>query len=209
MNESTRQQEHEAAYGLLSLSQKPTKTSTTHSQSDIGLLRSSSPVSNNDLFMSTEEIAYVSKTSYAKNKILDEHNSLSFSTTTKNNEVTTFATSEETAEAQNIRNYLGKSSVNRPLTYPYTSALNERDVLPSNNTEIINRVSCNETVLNNVESSPEPKCIKQFHVIQKYAVPLMQPLSPKISVPGSPSQGSPPPKKLENTYSSPEKSVNK
>lgn len=123
-DESTRQ---EAAYGLLSLSQKPTASSFSQSTSDIQHLRSASP---NELFMTTEEIAYVSKTNYAKNKILDERNSSDF-TSKKLTEVVPTEVAQETSESRNITNFLGKSSVTRPLTYPYTSVLTqEKEILP-------------------------------------------------------------------------------
>lgn len=184
-DESTRQQEHEAAYGLLSLSQKPTQTNT-HSQSDTHLLQGGSSVSINELFMSSEEIAYVSKTSYAKNKILDERNSLSFTSTNNINHTTMAAISEETTEARNLRNFLGKSSINRPLTYPYMSTVSSektiRILTPSKSSE---GVKCNDILLNNMENNSEIKSIKQFHVIQKYAASPIPPKSPKMPLPGT------------------------
>ncbi|XP_057657501.1 uncharacterized protein LOC130894605 [Diorhabda carinulata] len=147
-DESTRQQEHEAAYGLLSLSQKPTQTS--------GNIGTKSPT---EAFMTTEELAHVSKTIYAKNKFLDQPNttmSPSFKTMELN-----ISASEETAENQNVRTYLGMGSISRPLTYPYTTVLiGEKVVLSSPEPE--NKLS--ESVTNPVE----PKCIKQFNVIKKY-----------------------------------------
>ncbi|KAJ8969924.1 hypothetical protein NQ317_016189 [Molorchus minor] len=201
-DESTRQQEHEAAYGLLSLSQKPTQTSSPPCQAP----RSSSPVSNNELFMSTEEIAYVSKTNYAKNKILDERNSLSF-TTTRRMDLAVVTTIEESTEMQNVTNYLGKSNITRPLTYPYTSMISNEDDIAVNTLEVSTKISKNnDFVLNHMEPSSEPKSIKQFHVIQKYAPPSAQQIvSPKVL--GSPSKMSPPPKKIENMYNSPERAL--
>lgn len=193
-DESTRQQEHEAAYGLLSLSQKPTQTNT-HSQSDPHLLQGSNPISINELFMSSEEIAYVSKTSYAKNKILDERNSLSFTNTNNIHHTAMITTLEETTEARNLRNFLGKSNINRPLTYPYMSTIPiDEDTLPSSNNSDI--IKCNDTLLNNMENNSEMKCIKQFHVIQKYAASSIQSKSPKIFGQDSP-KGSQMEKNLE------------
>lgn len=177
LDESTRQQEHEAAYGLLSLSQKPTQGSTGPN-SDLPHL---STPNSTDFSISTEEVAYVSKTNYAKNKFLDERNSSNFNSK-KLNEVPLVVTIEETTEAQNFRNYLGKSSISRPLTYPYTMVLSpEKEVISSPKpSEILNRVSnpISVDVSHNVEIRQEPKSIKQFHVIQKY-MPQAQ-LSPKV-----------------------------
>ncbi|XP_018562876.1 uncharacterized protein LOC108904712 [Anoplophora glabripennis] len=199
-DESTRQQEHEAAYGLLSLSQKPTQTNT-HSQSDTHHLQGSNSVSINELFMSSEEIAYVTKTSYAKNKILDERNSLSFTSTSNINHTTVATISEETTEARNLRNFLGKSSVNRPLTYPYMSTVSNEVLTPSKSSEVVNDIH-----LNNMENNSEMKCIKQFHVIQKYAASPMLPKSPKMPGRESPKLSlSQTERNVESTHSTPEK----
>ncbi|XP_066140689.1 uncharacterized protein shn [Euwallacea fornicatus] len=135
----TRQQEHEAAYGLLSLSQK-TSTSPTEMLSPASIMRTASPTPE---FMTTEEVAYVSKTNYAKNKILDD---LQFKPITSDANIS--GNSEKDKEEESLVAYLGKTqSSSRPLTYPYTSPLveNHRKEAPS-----------------------EPKNIRQFHVIQKY-----------------------------------------
>ncbi|KAG5891657.1 hypothetical protein JTB14_020075 [Gonioctena quinquepunctata] len=199
-DESTRQQEHEAAYGLLSLSQKPSNSRGGHCDADLAHLRSVSP---NELLMTPEEIAYVSKTNYAKNKILDERNSGFRSK--KLNEVAPPISTEETTETRNVRNYLGSGCVSRPLTYPYTSAIpNEEDMLPSPRPSEIESMASDSSV------SPEPKSIKQFHVIQRY-LPNCQ-LSPKL--PEAPAKVPPPPppptlhpRKVEVNYQPPENVV--
>lgn len=166
-DESTRQQEHEAAYGLLSLSQKPTSSTIIHSDSDLPHLRSGSP---NDFPISSEEVAQVSKTNYARNKFLNDRNSLNIDSK-KLNEVSTVVMSEESTETQNITNYLGKC-ISRPLTYPYTSIIpHENEILSSPKPiEIPNRVSNPISVdVNNDENVVESRSvIQQFHVIQKY-----------------------------------------
>lgn len=164
-DESTRQQEHEAAYGLLSLSQKPSQTSGA----DMPHMRTRSPT---EAFMTTEELAHVSKTIYAKNKFLD-HPNTTLSSTFKTMEVN-ISTTEETTESQNVRIYLGMGSISRPLTYPYTTELiAEKEVLPSPKI-----VELETRVMESVSTPTEPKCIKQFNVIQKY-VPQAK-LSPKL-----------------------------
>lgn len=163
-DESTRQQEHEAAYGLLSLSQKPTPSSIMHSDSDLPPLRSGSP---NDFPISSEEVQQVSKKNYARNKFLNDRNSLNINSK-KLNEAAKVATTEESAEAQNIRTYLGKCT-SRPLTYPYTSILCNEVVSIPKPAEIPNRVSNPISVDINEDKSVEPRSvIQQFHVIQKY-----------------------------------------
>nr|CAI5851573.1 unnamed protein product [Callosobruchus analis] len=150
-DESTRQQEHEAAYGLLSLSQKPTPGNTIAVE----------PSNSSDIFMSSEEIAYVSKTSYAKNKILDERNVDGFK---KMNEVHV-STVSEPGKQQGVTEYLGKCT-SRPLTYPYMNVLQDKELSP-------HTTECEQP---RMETSPEhPKSIKQFHVIQKYVQPQLSP----------------------------------
>ncbi|CAG9860163.1 unnamed protein product [Phyllotreta striolata] len=100
-DESTRQQEHEAAYGLLSLSQKPTRTPD---------------MAESDAFMTTEEIAHVSQANYAKNKILNEQN---FNL----ERVGKASVTSETSENRNVRTHLGMGGGHRPLTYPYSLIL--------------------------------------------------------------------------------------
>uniref|UniRef100_A0A6P7H0Z2 Uncharacterized protein LOC114349472 n=1 Tax=Diabrotica virgifera virgifera TaxID=50390 RepID=A0A6P7H0Z2_DIAVI len=188
-DESTRQQEHEAAYGLLSLSQKPSQPSS----GELSRGRSKSPT---DTFMTTEEIAHVSKANYAKNKILDEQNT-SRNSGFKNVEVSSMSTAEETTESQNYRIYLGMGSGSRPLTYPYTTILTvEKEMMPSPKIiELDSRVS------EKTPAPPEQKSIKQFHVIQKY-VPQSK-LSPRL-----PENNVPVSRKVEYNYSPPEEPLN-
>ena len=90
--------------------------------------------------LNTEEIVHVSKSNYVKNKILDDKPPMNFSAP----KLSLTASSSGDEDTQ-LAHFLGKTTIIRPLTYPYTS------VLPP---------------------SPEPdkeKSIKQFHVIQKYA----------------------------------------
>jgi hypothetical protein len=136
-DESTRREEHEAAYGLLSLSQKTSQNLRRESTSPISNSSSEPPVN----VLNTEEIAHASKTNYAKNKILDDKTPLSF-----NAPVDLGPASAAEDEAENVSQFLGRTTVNRPLTYPYTS------VLPPDG-----------------GADGEAKGIKQFHVIQKYA----------------------------------------
>lgn len=188
IDESTRQQEHEAAYGLLSLSQKPTPSSIMHSDSDLPHLRSGSP---SDFPISSEEVQQVSKKNYARNKFLNDRNSLNINSK-KLNEAAKVAATEESAEAQNIRTYLGKCT-SRPLTYPYTSILPQGNEVVSvpKPTEISNRVSNPISVDINEDKSVEPRSvIQQFHVIQKYTSqnqllppkPVEKSLSPRKTI---------------------------
>lgn len=143
LDESTRREEHEAAYGLLSLSQKTSQNVRRESTSPLSTAGSDTPIN----VLNIEEIAHVSKTTYAKNKILDDKTPLNFSAP----KVTTPpTTSSESDEAPNLSQFLGKTTINRPLTYPYTSVLPQE----SHEKEV---------------DKPEGKSIKQFHVIQKYA----------------------------------------
>ncbi|KAJ8912859.1 hypothetical protein NQ315_007991 [Exocentrus adspersus] len=173
-DESTRQQEHEAAYGLLSLSQKPTQTNSD-TPSDASHLRNSNSVSSNEIFMSSEEIAYVTKTSYARNKILDQSSSKFAARNVKNKETVLF--SEESEQTKHIRNYLGKCSASRPLTYPYTSTMTKAN-------DILSLPTTSETMKfdekNKEEKNLDSNFVKQFHVIQKYSTFPAQQKSPKI-----------------------------
>lgn len=156
----TRQQEHEAAYGLLSLSQKTSvSASSTEILSPSGIIRTDSPASSTDQFMTTEEIAYVTKTNYAKNKILDN---LKYKPNKQIAENLS-PNEEKPKEDESMTTYLGKSSATRPLTYPYTSVLGESEKVQSPIVEEPKIVH----IKDNIPS--EPKSIKQFHVIQKYA----------------------------------------
>lgn len=137
-----------------------------HSDSDLHLLRSGSP---NDFPISSEEVAQVSKTNYARNKFLNDRNSLNINSK-KLNDVTSVVTNEETTEAQNIRTYLGKC-LSRPLTYPYTTIkpYSDGEILSSPKPiEVSNRVS-NPISIDVDENASEPKSvIQKFQVIQKY-----------------------------------------
>ncbi|XP_076257851.1 zinc finger protein schnurri isoform X1 [Rhynchophorus ferrugineus] len=161
----TRQQEHEAAYGLLSLSQKTTSisTSVTEILSPSGILQTGNSPSNNDQIMTTEEIAYVSKTNYAKNKFLDNLNYKPCKEIAENISMTEKSSQEE----ESVSTYLGKTTTTRPLTYPYTSSLSvdgkSKDVHSPVTDEPKRPSSTDRTELS------EPKNIKTFHVIQKYA----------------------------------------
>ncbi|CAG9813735.1 unnamed protein product [Phaedon cochleariae] len=175
-DESTRQQEHEAAYGLLSLSQKPSGSS------DLAHLRSCSP---GELFMSTEEIEHVSQTNYARNKCLDERNRCSdernrcldernrcLDVRNKCREGFDSKLVEGVAERRVDERRLGTASGRRPLTYPYTRT---SEVSPDDG-----QLSSSPK-LENVPASPEPKSIKQFHVIQKYMPQLAAKLPEKLT----------------------------
>lgn len=110
LDESTRLQDHEAAHCLLSLSQKSTTTSEL--TKTIGTASVSSPITSfklseysnflkddddNDNFLkNSDQITQV----VVKNKILDESPNFN-------------------GNSNIISVYLGKSSTNRPLTYPY------------------------------------------------------------------------------------------
>ncbi|XP_030756932.1 uncharacterized protein LOC115882826 [Sitophilus oryzae] len=160
----TRQQEHEAAYGLLSLSQKTTSNATGVSEilSPSGMAQTGSSSSNNDQIMTTEEIAYVSKTNYAKNKFLDNLNYKPSKEIGDN--ISSEERNDSRDEEQSLATYLGKTTMSRPLTYPYTS------LLVSGSKEVQTPVF-EEVKRVIAEEKSEPKNIKQFHVIQKYAAP--------------------------------------
>ncbi|EFA07497.2 uncharacterized protein LOC660305 [Tribolium castaneum] len=144
-DESTRREEHEAAYGLLSLSQKTSQSLRRESTSPMSTSGSDPQVLN------TEEIAHASKTNYAKNKFLDDKTPLNFSVPKVTTTTISSTTTSSDEEVQNLTQFLGKTTINRPLTYPYTS------ILPP------------ECTSQEVAENPETKSIKQFHVIQKYA----------------------------------------
>ncbi|XP_060523059.1 uncharacterized protein LOC132700018 isoform X2 [Cylas formicarius] len=148
-DESTRQQEHEAAYGLLSLSQK----SSSGSPPRFADTRRSP---SGDMFMTTEEIAHVQKTNYAKNKFLDNPNPSAFNPP----QAPEIVGGAIQPEDRKLITYLGKTSTTRPLTYPYASIssvpMAERSPIDDHDatgTEII---------------AEPPKNIRQFHVVQKY-----------------------------------------
>lgn len=150
----TRQQEHEAAYGLLSLSQKTSGSPTEMlSSTGSGLIRTASPTTPSATeFMTTEEVAYVSKTNYAKNKILDDLQYKSKPVVSTSS--IQLYSDEPKSKEDSIATYLGKTSTSRPLTYPYTSPL---------------------VVESQKKESTAPKSIKEFHVIQKYVKELNEP----------------------------------
>lgn len=154
----TRQQEHEAAYGLLSLSQKTSGSPTEMlSSTGSGLIRTASPTTPSATeFMTTEEVAYVSKTNYAKNKILDDLQYKSKPVVSASSIQLAYS-DEPKSKEDSIATYLGKTSTSRPLTYPYTSPL----VVESENKD--------------PGQSTAPKSIKEFHVIQKYVKELNEP----------------------------------
>ncbi|XP_044747300.1 uncharacterized protein LOC123308620 isoform X2 [Coccinella septempunctata] len=168
-DESTRQQEHEAAYGLLSLSQKSTHNMTTNSFSPIptSALAVQSPhqvkIDVANRIMNTEEIAFVTKTNYAKNKCLEQPTVLKL-----NIKDISISVPEEKKlnEVNSMTMMLGKSGENRPLTYPYVMSdvvLDEPMSVSSENTDNSSRYEAKSP------ESSEPKCITQFHVIQRYA----------------------------------------
>lgn len=144
-DESTRHQEHEAAYGLLSLSQKPNNGSSTSSNHSTTNNRLSPMTPTTPLplsqppFMDSEQIAHVSKSNYVRNKILTEKPFIPWSTSIVSSTVSTTTT---TSSGGNLY---------RPLTYPYTSPLTEeapKTCLPS--------------------EVDKPDNIKHFNVIKRY-----------------------------------------
>ncbi|GJQ84414.1 hypothetical protein Trydic_g3887 [Trypoxylus dichotomus] len=160
---STRHQEREAVFGLLSLSQKPAvsenRNTSPNSSSDNGLAS----------FMDTEQIAHVSKTNYAKNKILDQ--AMNFNTA-KLSEIS-FSTNAEIQEKQKLSQFLGKTNTTRPLTYPYTNASPQEAPSPAILTgnkevaEVKTPVPSENTKLTiNVNDKNDPT--KQFNVVKKY-----------------------------------------
>lgn len=161
----TRQQEHEAAYGLLSLSQKTTSVPSSVAQI---LSPSGGIATTGDQFMTSEEIAYVSKTNYAKNKILDNLNFKPSKQIVENISSASLV-GVDSKEDKSLSTYLGKTSTTRPLTYPYTT------VLPNLSNERLKSPIPEEPKLGSPTDKTEPvlmepKSIKQFHVIQKYAM---------------------------------------
>ncbi|KAK9890953.1 hypothetical protein WA026_013293 [Henosepilachna vigintioctopunctata] len=171
-DESTRQQEHEAAYGLLSLSQKSTHNITTNTFSQISTtspITEQSPhhlkMETHNRIMNTEEIAFVTKTNYAKNKFLEHPTTLKLSSIKEM--AVSIAEDKTPNEANAMVMFLGKSSGNRPLTYPYVMSevqIEEPMSVSSENTDASSRFEVR------TPETSEPKCIKQFHVIQRYAV---------------------------------------
>lgn len=182
LDESTRQQEHEAAYGLLSLSQKSTHNITTNSFSPISTttaLVDQSPhqvkmdVANR--IMNTEEIAFVTKTNYAKNKCLEQPTMLKLNI---KDIAMNVPEERKSDEIDTMTMGLGKSSENRPLTYPYIMSdvvLDEPMSVSSENTDNSSRYETKSP------EASEPKCITQFHVIQRYASNEKESTSKEVS----------------------------
>lgn len=168
-DESTRQQEHEAAYGLLSLSQKTTQvvTSNLSPVSSLGL----NPIDNQISFMNTEQVTQVNNSNFAKNKILDKQIILNFIASKIGNEIPSSDT-PASKETQNLMRFLGKSNTSRPLTYPYTSDMVD------DNEKLTNKInpSVSPASISNYEStnSLESKLVVEqrsnFSVVQKHNV---------------------------------------
>lgn len=179
-DESTRHQEHEAAYGLLSLSQKSTHNITTNSFSPTtSALADQSPhqitIDAANRIMNTEEIAFVSKTNYAKNKCLEQPTALKLNIMDIG---IPLPEEKKTTDVNSVTLVLGKSSQNRPLTYPYIMSdviLDEPMSVSSENTDNSSRYE-----LKSPDTS-EPKCITQFHVIQRYASSEKESTSKEVS----------------------------
>ncbi|KAI4466927.1 schnurri isoform f [Holotrichia oblita] len=164
---STRHQEREAVFGLLSLSQKPAVSENRNSSPS-----NSSGNEGLSSFMDTEQIAHVTKTNYAKNKILDQ--SVNFNTS-KLSEMS-FSNSADIQEKQKLSQFLGKSNTTRPLTYPYTNASpHETTPLPpviTGNKEIIPESKTPIPIENHKIPPQQPDKsdpTKQFNVVKKYA----------------------------------------
>lgn len=132
LDESTRQ--HEAAYGLLSLSQK---SQNLPSPSNAG-----PPTNKNEIkdftpstYMDSEQIAHVNKRNYAKNKILDERGIKGIISSHNIEDIT--ENMDESDENEEINKFLGKTNGHRSiLTYPYTnktSAITVKCDVPSPN----------------------------------------------------------------------------
>lgn len=156
-DESTRQQEHEAAYGLLSLSQKTSPSVIRFPPNDLTPNPPSSPRSDSSMsFMNTEEIAHMTKKNFAKNKILDQQAGVMFSATKRLIDLPA-STENSLGEHQNFSRYLGKTSVNRPLTYPYTTPLQSTEGKPKNR-------DLYEDSGKNSEGKIELKSIRHFQV---------------------------------------------
>ncbi|KRT86100.1 zinc finger protein, partial [Oryctes borbonicus] len=162
---STRHQEREAVFGLLSLSQKPAVSENRNSSPN-----SSSGNDGLASFMDTEQIAHVTKTNYAKNKILDQ--AMNFNAA-KLSEIS-FSSSAEIQEKQKLSQFLGKTNTTRPLTYPYTNASPQEApssspaILTGNKEvpEVKTPVPLENSTIINVNDKSDP--VKQFNVVKKY-----------------------------------------
>lgn len=138
-DESTRLQDHEAARCLLSLAQKSTPP-PQNSQDNYSSTSTSSfninefPILRDDKFLkNAEQITQVTNTNFAKNKILNDP-SVNFNTSRHLSEaIEIYATTSQ----DNFSQYLGKSAMVRPLTYPYQKSTDsEKLEKPENDTQI-------------------------------------------------------------------------
>lgn len=119
-DESTRQQEHEAAYGLLSLSsQKPSQNLIKSQDGFSPFLHVVDSSTLPDKFMNTEQVTQLNNSSFARNKILDKQVTLNFKSHPTDDELDTNSNNE----TEKVSQFFGKSSTSRPLTYPYTLPL--------------------------------------------------------------------------------------
>ncbi|KAK5648743.1 hypothetical protein RI129_003635 [Pyrocoelia pectoralis] len=175
-DESTRQQEHEAAYGLLSLSQKTPQNVSSNadnicrSPNTINSLNIS-PVENSSSFMNAEQITQVNNKNFAKNKILDRHISLNFSASKMIPEVST-SSDRSSKEVQSFHTFFGRCNTNRPLTYPYTSEVIDENLSSKNVAPIFSPVYSSH--LDSASDSSEPRKelqnISAFSILQKHNV---------------------------------------
>ncbi|KAK4884646.1 hypothetical protein RN001_000917 [Aquatica leii] len=171
-DESTRQ--HEAAYGLLSLSQKTTQSLSSTVQSENLHMSSNSLCSLNisaiestSNFMNTEQVTQVNNSNFAKNKILDQQ--VSYDASKIIPEV--ISTDSTSKEIQNLNTFLGKWNINRPLTYPYTSEITDEKV--NKNVAIVtpfyvNNLDAPTTTAS--ETRQESQHISAFSIVQKHNV---------------------------------------
>lgn len=142
---STRNQEHEAAYGLLSLSQKVNSTAKE--------LPSPSMIETiNRSFVNAEQLVHVFKMNYVKNKILDQNISLS----------AIKRAADAGPKEMDVLPLHARET--RPLTYPYTT--------PITASEEPARSTSSESVSS--DQSTERNII-HFNVIKRYNPPPKQP----------------------------------
>ncbi|XP_022920837.1 uncharacterized protein [Onthophagus taurus] len=163
------QQEREAVFGLLSLSQKSSVTESIKSSSN-GTLTRSLPVDSSSNFMDTERIAHVTKTNYAKNKILDQ--SINFNAP-KISDISVLNSDTDFREVQKITKYLGKTNLTRPLTYPYTTPIIIEPSIEMMETNQIRNQANSSELKPSSERLHSPKMVdpKQFSVISRYTKP--------------------------------------
>ncbi|KAF5269848.1 hypothetical protein FQR65_LT05894 [Abscondita terminalis] len=164
-DESTRQ--HEAAYGLLSLSQKTAQGLSINSQSEnhpnslCSITMNS--IENSSNFMNAEQVTQVNNSNFARNKILDQQ--ISYDASKMIPDV--ISTDSSCKEIQNLNAFLGKSNVtNRPLTYPYTSEITEEQKI-NKNVAIVSPF-----YVNNIDAptTPETQHTSAFSIVQKHNV---------------------------------------